>query len=325
VCYRCPQIEEDRAPAVHPDVCRLQVAVDEASIVKRGECRGHCRHELPQARNQDARRPVLLEEPPPCIGSVDEVLHEKGSSGEFVASHTREIPYAMYPWPGTIALDGQILDIGVRFTPPYDHVLMSVDPATAAADTFPLPSYDGGQFVFLNDAGQPSRSVTIPFAGQLVWTLDPRGYIWSGITDQYRIVQRRLTGDTVMVVERDQRPVPVTAEDRAAAIEGLEPLIAEVGRVDYSRIPTTKPVISTFIVDDRGYLWVRPQGEALEDVAYDVFDPEGRYLGPVPSPVRLSMWTARPVFRGEHMYGFTTDEFDVPYLIRLRIEGREEG
>jgi hypothetical protein len=31
----------------------------------------------------------------------------------------------------------------------------------------------------------------------------------------------------------------------------------------------------------------------------------------------------RPVFSGNHVYGFVLDELMVPHLVRLRIEGRE--
>ena len=243
--------------------------------------------------------------------------------GAYLASHRRAIGFSMRPWPGTIGTDGRIYDIGIRFGPRSEHVLVRVDPLTAAADTFPLPAYDGGQFHLLNAAGLPMQSVTIPFAGRLIWSLDPRGYVWSTITDHYVIVQQNLAGDTLLIVEREHRPIRVGAEERAAALEQLQDFVAAGGRVDAGRIPSTKPALHGFAVDDRGYLWVvpqRPPGD--ERRAYDVFDPNGRYLGEVPASTFVLSWPAPPVFRDDHVYGFTLDQLQVPYLVRQRIEGR---
>jgi sugar lactone lactonase YvrE len=194
---------------------------------------------------------------------------------------------------------------------------------TAAADTFALPSYDGGWFHLLNRAGLPMRSVSIPFAGQLLWRLDPRGYVWSAVTDRYVIAQQNLDGDTLLIVEREQRPIRVSAEERAAALDGLQDFIAAGGRVEPARIPSTKPALHGFTVDDRGYLWVVPQREAGGGRRpYDVFDPSGRYLGEVTGSTGVMVWPAAPVFRDDYVYGFTVDDLQVPYLVRLRIEGR---
>jgi hypothetical protein len=248
------------------------------------------------------------------------------ADGDYVTSHRREISYSMAPWPGAVDGAGRILDVGIDRAV-GEPALVRVDPRTAAADTFPLPRYDGGRFVQLNEAGLPMRAVSIPFAGRLVWKIDPRGYVWSSITDEYRVARAGLGGDTLLIVERAARPLRVTAEERADAVERLAEFVASGVPVDPSRIPTTKPPLHDFTVDDQGYLWVLP---AMEDVAdgaelgYHVFDPEGRFLGRVPTPTPVAFWPARSVVvRGDHLYGFTFDEYEVPYLVRLRIEGRD--
>jgi hypothetical protein len=243
--------------------------------------------------------------------------------GAYVASHRRAIGFSMRPWPGTIGADGRIYDIGIGSGEGVEHVIVRVEPMTAAADTFALPSYDGGWFHLLNRAGLPMRSVSIPFAGQLLWRLDPRGYVWSAVTDCYVIAQQNLDGDTLLIVEREQRPIRVSAEERAAALDGLQDFIAAGGRVEPARIPSTKPALHGFTVDDRGYLWVVPQREAGGGRRpYDVFDPSGRYLGEVTGSTGVMVWPAAPVFRDDYVYGFTVDDLQVPYLVRLRIEGR---
>ena len=50
---------------------------------------------------------------------------------------------------------------------------------------------------------------------------------------------------------------------------------------------------------------------------YDLFDPDGRFLGRVQLPVPMN--AVRRVV-GDHIYGVTQDELGVPYVIRARIE-----
>lgn len=245
------------------------------------------------------------------------------AAGDFLASYRRPIAFSMSPWPGAVDTAGRILDIGVGQGQRFVHMLVRVDPLAASADTFALPSHEGGQFQVLNDAGRLMSSATIPFAGQLVWRLDPRGFVWSAVTDRYRIIQQSLEGDTVLIMEREADPIPVTPAERSAALDALGNFVEAGGRIDASRIPSIKPFLSSFAVDDHGYVWVAVQGRYdAEMVRYDVFRTDGRYLGAVPTTTSLAFWPAPPIFSGEFVYGFTRDQMGVPFLVRMRIEGR---
>lgn len=237
-------------------------------------------------------------------------------AGELVATHRRTSRFSMRPWPGTIDTAGRILDVAVRGRD--ERVIIRVEPGTGATDTFPLPHYDQPSFDILNAAGRPMRSAGVPYAGRLLWKLDSTGHLWSAVTDRYRIVRQTLAGDTVRIIELEREPQTVTAEDRDRALEDLADFVEAGGRVDASRIPSTKPLLHDFLLDDRGGVWVVPVPS--QRGMLDVFDPEGRYLGKVATPVPLVTWTAAPLFRGDHVYGFTLDDLSVPYLVRLRIE-----
>ena len=50
---------------------------------------------------------------------------------------------------------------------------------------------------------------------------------------------------------------------------------------------------------------------------WEVFDPEGRYLGVVTMPQRFSPL----LFRGDNIYGVILGEFDESYVVRLRVAG----
>ncbi len=97
------------------------------------------------------------------------------------------------------------------------------------------------------------------------------------------------------------------------------------GKVDRSKFPEVKPAIERFYVDDRGRLWVLPVARrGFEGRRFDVFDAHGRYLGPVELPFPLYT-SVPPVFRDGRLYAVTRDELDVPYVVRARIVGSEQG
>ncbi|HLT91853.1 MAG TPA: hypothetical protein VKZ85_13015 [Woeseiaceae bacterium] len=57
----------------------------------------------------------------------------------------------------------------------------------------------------------------------------------------------------------------------------------------------------------------------VEPLVYDVFEPDGRYLGAIELPRNTSVRYAR----GEHIWASTRDELDVQYVTRFRIQTDE--
>jgi hypothetical protein len=58
---------------------------------------------------------------------------------------------------------------------------------------------------------------------------------------------------------------------------------------------------------------------ALQERSFDIFDPEGRFLGAIELPFDLMPFPP-PLFLGDHIVGVTQDEDGVPFIVRLRIE-----
>src|SRR5690606_2659989 len=132
-------------------------------------------------------------------------------------------------------------------------------------DTFSIPRYEGETFSLTSPGRQMVMIMGVPFSPALRWRLSPRGEIWLGITDRYRLHRLNFAGDTLRIIERMSEPVPVTALDRATALEGLTGFIQQGGTVDERRIPNVKPAFRVFSVDTEGYLWVRPTAAAAEE------------------------------------------------------------
>ena len=241
------------------------------------------------------------------------------TSGRLVLEYPR--PFSMFftwTWGGAIDSAGRLYEMYSTFGPSDRSVLLRLDSELKVSDTLPLPKYEGE--VYKIERPGMRVSAMVPFTPTLVWRFDPRGYVWFGTTAPYRIYQRRLEGDTLRIIERTYDAVAVTARDEDSALANFKWFTDQGGKVDRSRIPDVMPAFKGLFVDDRGDLWVEPVIKDEGRQPFDVFDPEGRYLGRVRSDVRLLLNPA-PVFRGNRLYGVTHDEDGVPYVVRARIAG----
>ncbi|HZD04614.1 MAG TPA: hypothetical protein VE173_06845, partial [Longimicrobiales bacterium] len=83
-------------------------------------------------------------------------------------------------------------------------------------------------------------------------------------------------------------------------------------------IPDVHPPIEDLAVAPDGHLWVW-RHVAPQRMAWDVFDPGGRYLGEVEPPFESGKFRLMALEPGA-LYGVWRDELDIQYVLRLRIE-----
>jgi len=251
------------------------------------------------------------------------------STGGHVATHPRPVPGYSVPWPGRFARSGVLYDLSVQYGEDLDRErellgLRLSDEGLAGTETVPVPpspfSPEDRQFTFRIEGGM--MAVSVPWAPNLVWWLDPEGFFWYGRSDRYRIVQRTLMGDTVKVVERDWDPVPVT-EREVEEHPTLAGLREEGVTPDLSRIPDVKPAFRALRADGEGYLWVATHHPARSegDASVDLFDPDGRYLGVLELPFDLR----RAAIRHGRICGPEADELGVSRLVCLRSHRNGES
>jgi hypothetical protein len=161
-------------------------------------------------------------------------------------------------------------------------------------------------------------------------------------------------GHPVTSIRRDVRPVPVTSAERASERRSIEEHARSINPSwtwNVPAIPRSKPFIDGMIIAGDGRIWVRLPAEvpyALpsptltevrrkaaaasaaaaaageraprvpgppEPIEYDVFEPDGTFLGQVETPANVSTF----VRIGDLVYGVTYDEDDVPFVTRFRI------
>jgi hypothetical protein len=248
------------------------------------------------------------------------------ADGAFLTSYRRRIPGYSFPWSGGVDSAGRIYDwtftVGPFSREPglqesrFENFALRIDPALGMADSVALPFH--GERYYRARGGTSA----IPFQGSFLWTIDAGGRVWLTHTDAYRIFQLSERGDTLLIVEREHEPLPVTSAERAYAIAGLERWMEGRGGgrvdLDYSVIPSLHPAIENFDLDDAGRLWVRPVTKS-ETTSFDVYDATGQLIATATADRRI--YPPRPVrISGGSAWFVISDSLDVDYVVRAVIE-----
>jgi hypothetical protein len=176
------------------------------------------------------------------------------------------------------------------------------------------------------------------------------GYFVGGLSTDYRIDLFRPEG--VLRIERAWDPVPVDPDEKADAEERITTNMRNNfpgWRWNGPATPDTKPPFRSLAVAEDGRIWVqlsqpaeqipedeqedtqavgtaRPGGAPpaprpprfREPTVYDVFEPDGTYLGRVRTPDGFAAYP-EPVFRGDFVWAVQRDELEVPQIVRYRI------
>lgn len=224
----------------------------------------------------------------------------------------------------------------------------------APGDTLAAPVYDYEApriiATLSSGDGRSSTSVnTVPFSPRSSWSLSPFGYMVAGLSTRYAVDQY-LPDGTVLRIERVAEPVPVQSDEKANAQEQATWNMRRT-QPDWKwsgpGIPDTKPAFRDIHAGLDGRIWVlvhqpgertpedemdpatgpedRPVARWQEPAAFDVFEPDGSYLGRVTAPTGFSIYPS-PVFRGDHVWAVVRDELDVQYITRFRVRrGGDEG
>jgi hypothetical protein len=197
----------------------------------------------------------------------------------------------------------------------------------------------------------------IPYAPMNVWAWSPLGYMVTGAMDRYTIELRVprdgpgvppsrtrpkwRPGDPVTSIRRDVDLVPIPDAQRDETRDGVLAYISSMSRVanvsDFE-IPSTKPPYDWIYTGLDGRLWLRVRGKSeragpethrtapfapgwTESWLYDVFEPDGRYLGRVPHPdAEAAVGSMR--MRGDTVWARTANADRAPIVVRYVIHWR---
>lgn len=242
------------------------------------------------------------------------------TAGNFVTSHRAIGSFTISPFPGIFDRDGHFYTYFVdQDGGQFAWAFIRNDTAMTPLDTvIPPRDMDEREYFEIRSANSWSRS-TVPYSPRMQWSLTPSGDFWMVRTGRYELTYRTAAGDTLRRVTRAYDPLPVTPEDMDSVRARFADWIERGATIDFSRVPKTKPAVSDIYVDDGDHVWVEREPAVASDRhrLFDIFDPEGRFLGQVRLPFAIQ--GAKPVFRGGYLYAATTDDLEVPYVVRARI------
>ena len=235
---------------------------------------------------------------------------------------------------GLVAGQMRPLITGEEEATPQDAILL-FQPDGTIADTI-TTFVSGKSFSF--SGGVPEWHIYSP---ETAWALTDDGQLIKGVNDAYRLSEYDPSGALTRVVTMPFELRPVTERDMNAIRELFEKLFQDqgvpatfmarlMGNVHFGE---TLPAFARLQIGPDGSIWIQhiraasdltdeqlSASNILEDIGapnWDVLDRGGRFLGVVTMPDRF----APRVIVGDKIYGVWRDEFDVQYIVRLRIEG----
>lgn len=171
------------------------------------------------------------------------------------------------------------------------------------------------------------RTELVPFSAEALWAGHPHGGMVKGVSSHYRIDLQ--VGERVLRIERDIDPIPVSPAERDHHRDSITDIMLWMDpnwEWNGPPIPETKPVFRTLHSGKDGRIWVELSPELRdaanpslgEKIRFDVFEPDGTYLGAVNAPGEF-MASINPVFDGDHVWAVTRGELDVERVVRYRI------
>ncbi len=231
-------------------------------------------------------------------------------------------------------------------TAPWDweYGLARVDPGAGIVDTTAVPIWDYHPArLTASREGRGSTVNRVPFTPQISWSFSPLGYVVGGVSSEYRIDLVR-AGQPTLRIERDWTPVRVKQEEREEQRRQATHNMTEQypgWKWNGPPIPDVKPPFRSLFLSAEGNVWVlmsnegrpsmteaeareeerrtgSPQVRFTEPPAYDVFAPDGRFLGHVRVPESFET-RPDPIVRGDTVWAVTRDELDVASVVRFRV------
>jgi hypothetical protein len=214
-----------------------------------------------------------------------------------------------------------------------------VGPDGSPGDSIAAPHWSWDR-AFIKAQREGSTSVSdVPFSPEAHWSFSPLGYMVGGLSTAYRVDVFRPEG--TLRIERDAAPVPVAADEASdLRREATEEMRSEYPGWTWNGpdVPATKPPFREVFVGEDGRIWIVVSSPGIKDpsvqagsesgrpvpaawsepVAFDVFEPDGRYLGAVATPSGFLV-SPEPIFRGDTVWATAEDADGVRYVKRYEV------
>ncbi len=188
-----------------------------------------------------------------------------------------------------------------------------------ASDVIAVPTAAGrsGSWLVTTQYGQ--GTFTIPLAGRSSSLLLPSDEVVSGVTDRETFVVSRTGRDTVRIFGRTGvAPAPAPRGLRDSLFHAMVDRNASLKAVASERdIPNVLPLWNELATDGAGNFWVQTGGHGTP-YRFDVFRPDGRYLGAVAAP--FGGYLSNTTWSADRVAAIETDADGLPVIRIYRIE-----
>ena len=187
-------------------------------------------------------------------------------------------------------------------------------------DTLGLVEVPPGGGIPITRNGMLAASMSIPFAPAPIVAVDPDQNVAYSDGVQYEIAVIRAGQSTVRRFARERALDVVTGDERDAARAQLDERVRQLvgeGRLGAFEFPANKPAYTHLVADATGHWWAghRSGSDFWEQpTSYDLYDPDGRFLGAVSvPPIRILQ------IGDDFIAGVVRDDFDVETVVVLRL------
>jgi hypothetical protein len=187
--------------------------------------------------------------------------------------------------------------------------------------------------------GGGGATIAVPFSPMTSVVPTRRGGLVYGWGGRYELIWTRTGRDTALIFGRDWTPAPIAEGRKRAAVDRYVSFYVRNGRnmggvdsvelvrtLSLGDVPATPPAFTWLLEDPAGNLWVvTDAGDDTLQTRFDVFDPTGRYLGPVRAPAQLLGYPGYSVVGREAVYAIEQTSDGLPVVKRYRIEKGPTG
>jgi hypothetical protein len=194
-------------------------------------------------------------------------------------------------------------------------------------DTLSVPQLTEEHSWLVKEGAANVFGMGVPFAPSTVSGFGRDSGLIYGASTDFAIMRAEGGRDTTFIMRRTWTAPAIPDSVRTDTVDHLVKAYAN-GRVDEvslrnafhaADIPTTGPSFSRLFVDDKGNTWAQ-QALGADSTRFDVFGPDGSWLGPVVVPAGMSPYGPF-VIHGGVVYLATEDGDGFPEVRRWAIQG----
>lgn len=218
-------------------------------------------------------------------------------------------------------------------------------PDGTPGDTLFEPTFDYEPPMVVGESETRTSVNLVPFSATPQWTMTSEGDLVAGLPTSYTFTLHR--EGFPLRVERLVEPVAVRSAEASQEREAISANMREIfpgWTWNGPDLPSHKPAYQQLHAAVDGRIWVLASGRGFEvpnenhdpedpaslptrwreEVIFDVFEPDGRYLGWVEAPEEM-VRIPEPVFGADLVWAVTQDDLGVQRVVRFRIERGPEG